>query len=271
VHRSRAICPRSFFFAFSVPPAISHRPFLSFLELWLTRACAISAQKKDGGGASSSEARRRHSLRASTETIDHQNMKTKILSILILTSALAFSAPAQTSTATPAASPPAVNPSDTAENNFVSTMGSWVTSIDYAKTWPTNGISFSVGALWQNNIAWANYITAQKDAGNFCFDTTMANQGIAGTIERVQAGGGYRLLNRGDLAIYVTGDLGYARKDAVSATDPIGRGLFFQPQITLRKLMAHGAFAEMSLNYDVFTSGQQPKFPGLKLGTGFTF
>jgi hypothetical protein len=150
-------------------------------------------------------------------------------------------------------------------------MGAWVTSIDYSKTWPTNGISFAVGALWQNNINWANYITVQKDVGNFCFDATMANQGIAGTVERIQAGGGYRLLNRGDLAIYSTLDVGYARKTAVASTDPIGRGTFIQPQLTLRKLMAHGAFAEMSLNYDIFTSGKQPLYPGLKLGTGFTF
>lgn len=185
-------------------------------------------------------------------------MKLKIALLAASVALCGLSATAQTN-----------NPSTTAENNFFATATEWAGSIDYTKSWPTNGIRISVGALWQNNVNWANYIAAQKNFGDIGLTSQMANQGVAGTIERVQAGPAYRFLNRGDLEMQVEIQPGYARKTVDNGA--VGRGLFIEPQVTMRKLMAHGAFLEMSLNYDVFTTGQQPNYPGLRIGTGFTF
>ena len=150
----------------------------------------------------------------------------------------------------------------TSVNNFVQTAGAWFSSIDYTKSWPTNEIDFSVGGLWANNNNWANYLNGQKDIKDFVIDGQMDNAGVAGTIYRVQAGGGYRLLNRGDLAMQGTLNGGYDRTVKTA---------FIEPSITVRKIMAHGTFTEISLNYDVNFKGQQPAYPGLKIGTGFTF
>jgi hypothetical protein len=198
------------------------------------------------------------------------HMKIKFLITLAAAAAVMAAvqtAPAQTTNNSAGPTQPNLM-NDTAQNNFVSTAGSWLTTIDYSKSWPTNEMNFSVGALWINNVNWANYILGEKHFGNWITDAQMANQGIAGTIARVQGGGGYRLLNRGDLAINATIDLGYQRA-SVDVTR--GSAAFVEPNLTLRKLMAHGAFAEISLNYDAMLKGPQPAYPGLRVGTGFTF
>jgi len=153
-------------------------------------------------------------------------------------------------------------PPPTAQNNFIATATSWFLSIDTTKAWPSNEIDFAVGGLWQNNVNWANYINVQKNIKAFAFNVEMDNAGVAGTIYRVQGGAGYRILNRGDLSMHVFLNGGY---------DRMGKCAFAEPQITLRKLMAHGAFMEISLNYDVMGKGAQPSAPGLRIGTGFTF
>ena len=150
----------------------------------------------------------------------------------------------------------------TAVNNFAATAFNWFSSIDYTKSWPTNEVDFSVGGLWQNNVNWANYINVQKNIGSFAFDGEMDNAGVAGTIYRIQGGVGYRILNSGDLSASVLLNGGYDRTFKSS---------FAEPQIVVRKLMAHGAFLEMSLNYDIYAKGAQPTAPGLRIGSGFTF
>ena len=103
------------------------------------------------------------------------------------------------------------NPSTTAQNDFLLTASSWLISIDYNKAWPTNEFDLSTGAKWLNNVNWANYILVQKNIGSFAFDGEMVNQGVAGTINRIQAGAGYRDLNRGDLSAHAMLDGGYDR------------------------------------------------------------
>ena len=90
----------------------------------------------------------------------------------------------------------------------------------------------------------------------------MDNEGLLNKIYRIQVGGGYRLMNRGDLEIQATLGGGY---------DKIGKSGFIEPQLTLKKLLAHGSFAEISLNYAVNFTGKQQDIPGLRVGTGFTF
>jgi hypothetical protein len=150
----------------------------------------------------------------------------------------------------------------TAENNFVTTAASWFSSIDYTKSWPTNEIDFAVGGLWQNNNQWANYLNVQKNFGNLAVDGEMDNAGVVGTIYRVQFGGGYRFLNRGDLSMTILLNGGY---------DKTQKAGFAEPTLLLRKIMAHGAFTEIALDYDVLFKGQQSNYPGLRIGTGFTF
>lgn len=152
--------------------------------------------------------------------------------------------------------------SPTSALDFPSTAGSWLTTIDYTKYWPTNEIDISVGGLWANNVNWANYLNVQKDIGNFALDAQMDNAGVAGTIDRISGGGGYRLLNRGDLSAHILLNGGYDRMESNG---------FVEPNLLVRKLLAHGAFMEISLNYDFKFSGRQPDFPGLRIGTGWTF
>ena len=152
--------------------------------------------------------------------------------------------------------------------DFPSTAAAWFSSIDYSKSWPTNELDMTIGGCWQNNVNWANYIDFQKNRGNLAFDAEMDNQGVAGTIVRTQGGIGYRLLNRGDLSAHVIVDGGYQR---ASADVSRAAGGYIEPQAKIRKLMAHGAFAEISMNYDFMFKGSQPNYPGIKVGTGFTF
>ena len=179
-------------------------------------------------------------------------MKTiKILLGAVLCCALFTTAKAQSNTNSP-----------TSALDFPATAAGWLSSIDYTKAWPTNEIDISVGALWDNNVSWCNYLGLQKNIGNFTLGGEMDNAGVAGTIYRAQAIVGYRLLNRGDLSAQVTLGGGY---------DRINKSAFAEPAVTLRKQMAHGAFAEVSLRYDVLAKGQQPSAATLGIGTGWTF
>ena len=164
-----------------------------------------------------------------------------------------FTARAQTATNTPLP----------AQQNFVQTATLWLTTIDYTKSWPTNEFDLSTGAKWLNNVNWANYVAAQKDFGNIAVDAEMANQGIAGVIERGQGGLGYRILNRGDTAAHFFADGGY---------DRTAHSAFIEPKATIRKLLSNtGAFLEIGLTYPVLFKGPQPKYPGLNIGAGATF
>jgi hypothetical protein len=176
-------------------------------------------------------------------------MKNKILGLAALLLLAAGGLQAQTNSTTSAI-------------DFPQTAAQWFTSIDYTKSWPTNEFDLSVGGLWANNVQWANYLNAQKNINNFVLDGQLDNQGIAGTINRIQAGGGYRVLNRGDLAGQFTVNGGYDRTQVTG---------FIEPSLTFKKQMAHGTFSEISLNYDVLFKGKEPSYPGIKIGTGFTF
>ena len=160
-----------------------------------------------------------------------------------------FTAPAQTNTTTSAI-------------DFPSTAAAWLSSIDYTKAWPTNQFDLSTGALWRNNSQWGNYLNVQKNFGNWVTFAEMDNEGLLNKIYRIQGGGGYRVMNRGDLEIQATIGGGY---------DKINGCGFVEPQLTLKKIMAHGAFTEISLNYDVNFAGKQQDYPGLRVGGGFTF
>ncbi|MBU6410559.1 MAG: hypothetical protein KGR98_09240 [Verrucomicrobia bacterium] len=150
----------------------------------------------------------------------------------------------------------------TAQPDFISTAGQWLSTIDYAKSWPSNETDVAVGGLWQNNVNWANYIGAQKNFGRLALNARMDNAGVAGTILRAQAGAGYRLLQRGDLVADALLDAGYDRPS---------RAAYVEPEVLMRKQLAHGAFAELGLTYDFMLRGGQPSYPGLMLGTGFAF
>ena len=153
-------------------------------------------------------------------------------------------------------------PSTTAQNDFIVTASSWLVTIDYSKSWPTNEFDLSTGAKWLNNVNWANYILIQKDISSFAFDGEMVNQGVAGTINRIQGGAGYRILNRGDLSAHAMLDGGY---------DRTAKSGFIEPKAVLRKLMAHGAFAEIALTYPIQFKGSSSDYPGLDIGVGVTF
>lgn len=183
--------------------------------------------------------------------------------LLLLAAALCVGLSTQAKTNTPTPE------TDTAQNNFGVTALAWGTSIDYTKAYPTNGIAFSIGALWENNVSWANYIDASKNFGKFVAIAEMGNAGVAGTIERGQLGIGYELFRQGDLRLIAAVSPGYQRQTLQSAE--VGHGTYVQPMITAQKLMAHGAFAEIGLGYDVYVKGKQPNYPLLKIGTGFTF
>lgn len=154
------------------------------------------------------------------------------------------------------------NGSPTSALDFPQVAGQWFTSIDYTKSWPTNEIDFSVGALWNNNVNWCNYLGVQKNIGSIVLGGEMDNAGIAGTIYRAQAQVGYRLLNRGDLSAQATIGAGY---------DKFDKSAYTEPAVTLRKQMAHGAFAEISLLYPVLFKGNQSSTPFIGVGTGWTF
>jgi hypothetical protein len=151
---------------------------------------------------------------------------------------------------------------DTSVNNFAQTAANWFSSIDYTKAWPTNEIDLSVGGLWRNNSQWGNYLNGQKNFGNIVTFAEMDNEGILNQIYRIGGGAGYRFLNRGDLTMQGTIGAGY---------DKLNRVGFVEPAVTLKKLMAHGAFSELSLNYPIQFKGRQADYPGLRIGTGFTF
>lgn len=159
--------------------------------------------------------------------------------------------------------------SDTAQNNFATTAGSWFTSIDMTKSYPTNGIAFSVGALWENNVNWCNYLDVSKNFGKVVVNGEMGNAGVAGTIERGQLGIGYEAFRQGDARLIASVSPGYQRDTAASET--VGHGTYVQPMLTAQKIMAHGSFAEIGIGYDVYVKGKQPNSPLLKVGAGFTF
>jgi hypothetical protein len=69
-------------------------------------------------------------------------------------------------------------------------------------------------------------------------------------------------LNEGDLSAHAMLDAGYDRT-ATSA--------YIEPRATLRKIMAHGTFAEISLTYPIMFKGRQSDYPGLDIGAGVTF
>lgn len=154
--------------------------------------------------------------------------------------------------------------STNAPANFFQNLASWSTS-RYASglTWGTNTLDVATGGEFVNSLQWANYISVDKNWGNFYLGVSMDNAGIAGVISRVGGRVGYTVSNSGDLRVKTGIQVDYDRqlKDAI-----------ISPGLGLQKILTRGTYAEIWLTYPIeFNGNKSEDYFALRIGAGATF
>jgi len=150
-----------------------------------------------------------------------------------------------------------------AQNFIQQTIGYFAsinTNLDLAGT----SLILSIGACYEQNVNFANYVAVEYDLGKFNIDGALQNAGIAGTVVEAELGGGYTLLQKYDTELVgeLLGGYNFSQKCGV-----------IEPQVVLRKLFSTHAGLETRISFPVeiggHTSGMQQ--PTLWLGTFATF
>lgn len=149
------------------------------------------------------------------------------------------------------------------EQSFFQSVGNYFTSANTNYTWASNTLEIAVGADYMSSVNWANYVEAQFDTGRFDIDAKVRNAGIAGTVDSVQAGIGYSLIEFYSIKLEAAIDGGY---------DLDRNTAIFEPRLTLRDKLTSNTFLGISLSLPVWTNGKPiNNVPDIGIETGFTY
>lgn len=147
--------------------------------------------------------------------------------------------------------------------NFFQSVQQYFTSANTNYTWTANTFEFAVGADYMSSVNWANYLDAQYDAGNFGIEAKMRNAGIAGTVDSVQAGIEYTLIQYYSVKLEagVIGGYDLERNSAV-----------IEPKLTVRSKLTPNTFAGVVLSLPIWTAGKPiNNVPDIGVEAGFTY
>jgi hypothetical protein len=167
--------------------------------------------------------------------------------------------------------------SNLTSQNFLVTMMQWgTTRYESGLTWPSNDTDVEIGADYQSQTQWANYIAIVKNLGLFYVGVQMENAGIAGTVEQLGARAGYTISNGGDLRIKAGAYAGYQ----IHPNGSYPKGFVGQPEIRLEKLItgptlnsptSPTTFASLTMYYPFTIHGTPASTPGFMVAGGATF
>lgn len=147
--------------------------------------------------------------------------------------------------------------------NFFQSVQEYFTSANTNYTWTGNTFEFAVGADYMSSVNWANYLDVQYDAGNFGIEAKMRNAGIAGTVDSVQAGIEYTLIQYYSVKMEagVIGGYDLERNSAI-----------IEPKLTVRSKLTPNTFAGVVLSLPIWTSGKPiNNVPDIGVEAGFTY
>ena len=150
--------------------------------------------------------------------------------------------------------------------NFFTTAMSWATIIDTNYTWAGVGLQFEDGYAQQTGIGAADYIRAQYNLGRWNLAVEGQFFGVGSSFNGVLAGGGYAIVQKGDLKIEANILLG---EQKVSGSN--SRAFAALGGVKLTKFMTHLTYATMELGVPYVQNQTFDGTPVFRTGFGFIF
>lgn len=147
--------------------------------------------------------------------------------------------------------------------NFFQSVQQYFTSANTNFTWTSNRLECAVGADYMSSVNWANYLDAQYDVGRFGIETKMRNAGIAGTVDSVQAGIEYTLVQYYSVKL---------EAGVIGGYDLERNSVIIEPKLTVRSKLTANTFAGLVLSLPIWTAGKpMNNVPDVGVEAGFTY
>jgi len=153
--------------------------------------------------------------------------------------------------------------SETPPQNFFRSVQQYFTSANTNYTWTGNTLEVAAGADYMSSVNWANYLDVQYDLGKFALEAKIRNAGIAGTVDSVQGGIQYVLIQHYSVKLQAGIDGGY---------DLERNSILIEPKLTLRSKLTPNTFAGVVLSLPIWMNGKAVNnAPDIGLEAGFTY
>lgn len=190
------------------------------------------------------------SIRFNASTFERFN----VVPAILLAGIFYLLSPARSVAQTNSAAPP---------QNFFQSVQQYFTSANTNYTWTGNTLECAVGADYMSSVNWANYLDAQYDVGKFGIEAKIRNAGIAGTVDSVQAGIEYTLIQYYSVKVEagVIGGYDLERNSAI-----------IEPKLTVRSKLTPNTFAGVVLSLPIWPTGKTiNNVPDIGVEAGFTY
>ena len=153
--------------------------------------------------------------------------------------------------------------SEVPPQNFFQSVQQYFTSANTNYTWTGNTLEVAAGADYMSSVNWANYLDVQYDLGKFAIEAKIRNAGIAGTVDSVQGGIQYALIQYYSVKLQGGIDGGY---------DLERNSILIEPKLTIRSKLTPNTFAGVVLSLPIWMNGKAiNNVPDIGLEAGFTY
>ncbi|HEY4414486.1 MAG TPA: hypothetical protein VGO57_02245 [Verrucomicrobiae bacterium] len=149
-----------------------------------------------------------------------------------------------------------------APDTFFTSVENYFTGANTNFTWESNRLEIAAGGDYMGGQEWANYLSGQYDWGRWDAQAKVRNLGVAGTIESVEAGGGYALIQYYSFKLQV---------DLIGGYDFEKRAALIEPGATIRNKLTKNTFAELGVSEPIWLQKSINRIPDFRLGVGFTY
>ncbi len=154
--------------------------------------------------------------------------------------------------------------------NFFQSVQQYFTSANTNYTWTNNTLEIAAGADYMSSVNWANYLDAQYDfsgssplISRLAIEAKVRNAGIAGTIDSLQGGVQYTLIQYYSVKL---------QAGVVGGYDLDRNCALIEPKLTVRSKLTPNTFAGVVLSLPIWTSGKpMNNIPDIGLEAGFTY
>lgn len=158
------------------------------------------------------------------------------------------------------------------EQTFFQTAEQYLTSANTNYTWTNVTCEASVGADYMSSVQWANDLNLQYDLSGtgvspvlspLSLDADMRNAGVAGTVESLEGGVHYTVVQYYSVKLQGGAHVGY---------DFFRDSTVIEPDLGINAKLTENTFAGLRLSLPVWLRGKPlNNIPDIRLQTGFTF
>jgi hypothetical protein len=148
--------------------------------------------------------------------------------------------------------------------NFFTTAMAWATVIDTNYTWAGVGLQFEDGYAQETGLGAADYVRAQYNFGRWNVALEGQFFGVGSSFNGFLAGGGYAIVQKGDLKIEVNGLLGEQKVSGSRAFAALG-------EVKLTKFMTKLTYMTIGLGVPYVQNQTFDGTPVFRTGFGFIF